>query len=494
MTPAPVAPTAAAPTAAPVQMTRAEYQAKYGATPQVSVPAAPVQMTRADYEAKYGIAPAATPAPASPATAPASPAKPDLLDKAAGTLTSIFPGTKEIGNALGTAAFNATQIPKAITTPGAYKSPFADPNIPAQIGGEVQAGSTILSLAAPIPRAATALGSAAKAALQTGALGTAMGAGQALTQDKPPKEIAADAFKTGLAGTVLGGIAGAATKGLSNLVSSSKAPEALYNNALKVLQRIKLAGKSPSSFLADEGVWGGLGTFHKAAQDGMAEEGAKIATKAAATPGGLTYAEIRDQAVKELGKEFDSLYSAPELKAMIERVPIAALRDAKDIVPWAQVDKTRSALGGLIGDNKWLAANPADSVKASQAVYRVIARNLQKATDTTTEFARLSKWVSTNKVVKRAIGLADSKYGLGLYDLLSGTGGAIAGGLATPGDIGTRVKNAALGGLGGLALERGINSPALKTGLAQLLPKAAALSTGTAEKVGRAGLTRLLGN
>lgn len=38
----------------PIQMTRAQYQAKYGALPVASQPSAPIQMTHAQYMAKYG--------------------------------------------------------------------------------------------------------------------------------------------------------------------------------------------------------------------------------------------------------------------------------------------------------------------------------------------------------------------------------------------------------------------------------------------------------
>lgn len=51
----------------PVQMTRAEYQAKYGSAPQVSASAsdAPIQMTRAQYQEKYGSIPNSAPNSAS---------------------------------------------------------------------------------------------------------------------------------------------------------------------------------------------------------------------------------------------------------------------------------------------------------------------------------------------------------------------------------------------------------------------------------------------
>ena len=52
--------------------------------------------------------------------------------------------------------------------------------------------------------------------------------------------------------------------------------------------------------------------------------------------------------------------------------------------------------------------------------------------------------------------------------------------------MGTRLKNAAIGGLTGLAIERGLNSPAVKTGLAQLLKSATKIPTDTAGKVTKA--------
>ena len=41
----------------PIQMTKAEYEAKYGAKVPIAVSSSPIQMTRAEYEAKYSVAP-----------------------------------------------------------------------------------------------------------------------------------------------------------------------------------------------------------------------------------------------------------------------------------------------------------------------------------------------------------------------------------------------------------------------------------------------------
>jgi hypothetical protein len=64
--------------------------------------------------------------------------------------------------------------------------------------------------------------------------------------------------------------------------------------------------------------------------------------------------------------------------------------------------------------------------------------------------------------------------------------------LGGDGDIGTRLKNAAVGGVTGLAVERGLNSPAVKTGMAQLLKSATKIPTDTAGKISKAAVTELI--
>ena len=73
-------------------------------------------------------------------------------------------------------------------------------------------------------------------------------------------KIAKNAFYGGLTGAVIGGAVGVVGKGLKLY---AKTPEAVFNNTLKVQQKIKLAGKSPSGFLIEKGTWGNLGTFKK---------------------------------------------------------------------------------------------------------------------------------------------------------------------------------------------------------------------------------------
>lgn len=338
----------------------------------------------------------------------------------------------------------------------------------------------------------TVLGSAA----QTGAISATQAGVTSLGEGTDYKTAAKNAFVASLTGAALGGT----SKALGNAAAkfSEKAPTALYNNALKVLNRIKTAGKSPAEFLKDEGLWGALGTFQKAAQEGMGTENAVIKQAALHATGGTTYDDIAEAAAKRLNQSLGDLYSPAEIDQLIKSVPVARLRDAKGVVPWVDADAVRASLGSMIGDSKWLSATPSHNTQAAEALYGALSDAVKKATGTIDNFARLSQWIGTDKVVKRAIGLADSKYGLGLLDAASGTGGAIVGGLAGEGDIGTRLRNAAIGGITGVALERGFNSPALKTGVAQLVQKGAAAPIGALGSVvkgaGSAAASTLLGN
>lgn len=289
------------------------------------------------------------------------------------------------------------------------------------------------------------------------------------------KHAAVQSFIAGLTGAAVGGVSKAASTALSSL--ASHAPESLYNNALKVLQKLKSNDASPAAFLKDEGVWGSLGTFQKAATEGMGTENAIIKQAAYNTEGGVTADEIKQKATQILSQKLGDLYSAPEVQQLVDAVPMARIRDAKGVVSWVDADGVRSALGSLIGDSKWMSANPSENTQAAEAVYNALSSSLKEATGTKTAFERLSHWIATNKVVGRAIDLADNKYGLGLMDYAGGIGGATIGGFSGEGDVGSRVKNAVIGGGLGIAGERLANSPALKTGVAQLLTHLSSLPT-----------------
>lgn len=326
-------------------------------------------------------------------------------------------------------------------------------------------------------------------ALQFGTLSAVGGAGQAIADDKSAEEVAKNAFISGLSGAALG--TGVGIIGKIAQKFASKAPEAIYNSSLKVLNKIKSAGKSPSKFLADKGVWGNLGTFKKASEEGMKKADDIITAKVAKVPGGATFGELKNSATSLLQKDLgENLFSPQAVKSLIDDVPVEALKK-KGILNWQEINTVRSELGKLIGDNKWIMTNPSEKVKAAQAMYRSMASLIQKVTKTSDDFAQYSKWIQTKKAVDRAIDLADSKFGLGFYDIASGGLGAIAGGVAGQGSITDRLKSAAVFGAAGLGAERLLNSPAVRTGIAQAIQKLGRLPTDTAGKVSRTAVIEL---
>lgn len=426
-----------------------------------------------------------------PESAAPMPATPEpqrgFLDKAAGVATSIFPGTRAIGEGLGTAAYNVGQLAKG-------RNPFTGPsaeasqvNVPKMAGGILQAGSTVAGLAAPLPKAAGFLASAGKAALQTGALSSVAGAGNALQEGGGVGDVAKSAFISGLTGAVVGGAVGGAVYGIGRF--AQRAPQAVYNNALKIGQKLKDAGKSPASFLNDEKVWGSLGSFKKAATTGMNEENAVIKQAAVNTPGGILWEDIRKQAVENLAKDYSDLYTPKQLEALVDSVPVARLK-TDEVVPWVDADGVRSKLGSFIGDTKWMQENPTQTTRAAESVYHALSDAVKKATGTKDSFARLSQWLQTSKVVDKAIGKADSRYGLGLYDYISGVGGAAAG-FSKDGDTGERIKNAALYGGLTLGAERLATNPTIQTGIVQALSK---LPTDAMGRVSRDAVVQLIGS
>lgn len=397
-------------------------------------------------------------------------------------IQSVFPG-KELGTAIGTSIYGIGSLIKGDKA-GFEESARANEEAMPRIIGDV-AKSVILPASLAVAPAKTVFGKAA----QFGGISGAYGGAESLSQGKDLKQVARDTFTAGLSGAAVGGLIGMAAKGARAF--SQNAPHKIYNNALRVLQRIKMAGRSPSKFLVEEGTWGGLGSFKKAATEGIKAESKIIMEKAASTPGGATYGEIKNAAISAIKQKFGGLYSDAQIAQMIDDVPLEKLKTG-GIVNWNTVNEVRSSLGSLIGDTKWLSSNPTEKTQAAQAVYRAMAKLLQKVTKTEQEFSRLSSWIQTNKVVDRAVDMADNKFGFGLYDILSGLGGATYGGLQGQ-SASDRLKNAAIYGVSAVTMERALNSPAIKTALAQIIEKNRNMSPEALNRLLKTEAMRLIG-
>lgn len=396
-------------------------------------------------------------------------------------IQSIFPG-KKLGEAIGSSVVGFKELAKGNTENAQALSDEINKNVPSI------AGDTVAAAALPASLAAGGTGSIVKNMAQFGGISAVAGAGESLAEGNTIKQSAIDAFQSGLTGAAVSGALGVVGKAVNKFVE--KAPESIYNNAIRVTQRIKSKpGKNPVPELLKDGTWGSLGSIKKTAEEGIAQSKAAITAKVAKVPGGATYGEIRQAAIADLKKGMGNLYSDAEIAAMVDKVPVAALKK-KGLLKWSDIDAVRSQLGSLVGDNKWMMANPTENVKASQAVYRAMASLLQKTTNTAKEFATESKYIQTKKIVDRAIDIADSKYGLGFKDLVSFGVGTVTG--AASGDsVGEKFKNSLLFGAGALTAERIATSPKILTGIATALNKLKSLPTDSAGNISRAALMRL---
>ena len=409
--------------------------------------------------------------------------KPDLLSRAAGVGEKILgvTGGKNIAE-IGGSLLSGQSLPQALRTQGGGSLGKGI----AKTAGDVGAiTATVAPLGTPIAK--TVLGKAA----QFGGL-SAMGAGAKTVADNgTAKEAAKNAFMAGLTGAAIGGAVGLAGKAVKAF--TTKTPEATYNNVLRVTNRIKMAGKSPSDFLVKEGVWGDLGTFKKAAEEGITKENVIIKTAVKNAQGVGRYSEVKSLATKELSQSLGKLLSKSEISTLVDDVPLNSLRNApQGELRWDIFNDVRSQLGRYIGDTKWTATAPSEKVAATKAVYRAMADLLKKASGTDIPFARESQWIRTNKAVENAIRVADGKYGLGLYDSIFGTAGAITGAVSGEGSATERLKRAAIGGVTGVAIERGVRSPTLQTGFAQIVSKLNSIPTDTAGKVSKTAVINLI--
>lgn len=159
--------------------------------------------------------------------------KRDFLDKVSGALGAISPGTKAIGESIGTAAVNVGRLFQG-------RRDLEKVNVPRTIGGYLQAGATAIGAAAPVPKGAGALVRAGKSAAQYGSLAATEGFGRGLAQGENVTTSARRGAVQGVVGAALGGglsLAGSAlsrnTKTFAEDFVAPKATDKVREEAIK---------------------------------------------------------------------------------------------------------------------------------------------------------------------------------------------------------------------------------------------------------------------
>ena len=215
-----------------------------------------------------------------------------------------------------------------------------------------------------------------------------------------------------------------------------------------------MAGKSPSGFLIEKGTWGNLGTFKKTADEGIKITNEQIKNVLTNNTKTINGESIYREASEVLKNKFGKIIDPTEISGVLRKIQAAGLKTNEQI-SLVEANQIRQQLDRLLGDRYFLSQTESPILKeAMGTISNVLRRNIQSLSGTQSQFSQLSKWIKTQQIVDRAIGIADSKYGLGLLDVLAGAGGATIGFTGSEGGIGERFKNALIGGVAGIVLEK----------------------------------------
>lgn len=284
---------------------------------------------------------------------------------------------------------------------------------------------------------------AIKAASESGQLGTAAKVGQAISNVGE----AINPFE------VTGKLASVLTKPITDYITTL--PDKLYDSALGTTQKMLIKGKSPSSFLADQGIWGSLKSIYNQVQTGMDNTKEIIDAKLAATPGEINTADIITKAKEFITNKFQGAYTPEEIDTAFGRLPIADLVNNKTL-SFSDANSLRQTLDKIIGSPYFLSdAAPALSKDALNSVSRTLSNAVKDGTDTAPEFKAMSKYIETMKLLDKKLAQATRMTGkIPLKEIaLGGVGGFVGG---VPGMV------------AGAILEQMSESPFTKTGIAQL--------------------------
>lgn len=298
------------------------------------------------------------------------------------------------------------------------------------VGGGLELGSNFVGLgvADDVARSAVAGGramarSGLKTASKTAAMGTAAGAasgaGQSLQEGDDLKATIKNAFVQGLAGGAVIGLGSAVSRGVSSAAKSL--PRRLYNSALGVTKTLEIAGRSPADDLLDKNVVGSLGSLYRKAVDGADDMAAKVSQILSSSEKTVPSANIIDEAVNDLAGRFGKTYSEQDLRAIVESLPLNALKQA-DELPVKVANELRHELDSIT-PSKYFVSDATQSLKIE--AMGTVANKLREAVQTAEKATRplfkdWSMYIQTRNLVADKIAGIDTKFGLGFGDLLFG--------------------------------------------------------------------------
>lgn len=373
----------------------------------------------------------------------------DLLQTASDVGGALFPGTKQIGESLGTIAAAGGRALKG-DTQGAKDILATQKTVPELIGAYTAAGASLAGTAG-----AGTGGGALIQALKSAGLGALIGGGTSAAEGGTVKDVT----KGATLGAAVGAGTSLASSGVEATLKSARAlPQRLIQSATGQKPADILAGKDISKFVLENKKIGTATQLIKTSQAQIEKANkiieanlSSVTDKTIPVSGIIT--DIAD-GINAGGGEID----AAGVRTILENLaPQVKKTLGKETLTLAEANKLRSQLDATLGNRAFIATqlpyNKGILLDFTNAVREQVKNSAPEGTRAA--FNTLSKEIKLRDLLQTKIASGGKNQLIGLGDLLSGSiGGALAG---------------APGAVIGAAAKRAGESTIAKTGTAVLI-------------------------
>lgn len=353
----------------------------------------------------------------------------DLLQTASDVGGKLFPGTKQIGESLGTIAAAGGRALEG-DTQGAQDILATQKTVPELAGAYVASGASLLGTTG----VGTTGGLLAKA-LQSAGIGAAIGGGTSAAEGKDIGNVAKDAA----IGGAIGGVTSAAFSGGEAALKSFRAlPQRLIRSATGQSKNEILAGKDITKYVLENKKIGTADQLIKGSQQAIDKANEIISTNLAgitdkSVPVKNIVSDIA-QSINSAGGEIDDAGVRTILESLAPQVKKTL---GKETLTLAEANLLRSQLDKTLGNRAFINAqlpyNKGILMDFTNAIREQVKNSAPEGTRAA--FNTLSKEITLRDLlIKKSAGASRNQV-IGLGDLISGGfGGAIGG---VPGALAT---------------------------------------------------------
>lgn len=314
------------------------------------------------------------------------------------------------------------------------------------IATTLRAGSFVGGLAMGAPT------SALKAAGIGATLGAPMGAANALEEGKDWKEVAKNAFTTGLisAGT------GAAFYGAGQLAKKTftaiaeKSPTAIIKNAARIRKELTTAQKKGIDVVKDKGKWFQLGKLQGDVKNGIKSLNSQIDDILKAGVGQVDDVSMRDIYKTSIGKIESPNYFIESIQSrvpIIERAKVGRLMK-KETLNNVEANWLRKLIDFEILPKKYFESGQgAATIKSIGSFNSALRNTVKNNTGTGKLFAEEQGYIEAQKILNKIFQYDTGHWEIGFTDVLTG--------MVSPGGLATDIPI--------VATRKAITSPKVKT-------------------------------